>query len=505
MELDYLPELPDLDLLRAAGRDGAPGQVVTGLITATRDGDEGFRVATADILGSWPARTWVAVDEELRERWWWAPVWTVRLAERIADGSADLLCLVVVACHGDGWIREAAVARLAEHVPHPAALAVLALRCADWVEQVRARARTTVDERGLAAGAALAVLAGTAYGLRARRHGGWLVERVERLLRELPSDGLEPLLTAPDHRTRRAAYRAALATGRLGQRQLVTAAVRDGDPPIRAMCARAAVVGAGPEALRELLASRTALVRAEALRALTMAGDQAAAETALLDRHPVVRATAQAMLHRAGADPVAGYRDLVGGHEPPAPAAIAGLGETGRAEDAGLLTRWLAHPRPRGRAETVRALRRLGVARQEDLLPLLGDRSGAVTRQVVTTLRHGAGSLDPAMVTGLTDPGNPPHVRFAGYRLLISGGAWQRVATDLRLLDDADERLRGAVRADLAMWLQRQAATTYDQPGPRLAAELDRLIERARPVLGEHRVRLLRFHAGLSADPTKLI
>ncbi|MFB6392905.1 hypothetical protein [Polymorphospora lycopeni] len=123
----------------------------------------------------------------------------------------------------------------------------------------------------------------------------------------------------------------------------------------------------------------------------------------------------------------------------------------------------------------------------------------------MTTLRHEAGSLDPVMVTGLTDPGNPPHVRFAGYRLLISGGAWQRVATDLRLLDDADERLRGAARADLAMWLQRQAATTYDQPGPRLAAELDRLIERARPVLGEHRVRLLRFHAGLPADPTKLI
>ncbi|MEV0606501.1 hypothetical protein AB0I61_09055 [Polymorphospora rubra] len=499
VERDHLPEPPGPDLLRAAG-GALRGQVVTGLITISRDGDEGLRAATADTLGAWPAPTWTAVDEELRERWWWAPVWTVRVAERIADGSAGLLRLVVAGCHHDGWIREAAVTRLADHVPHPAALAVLALRCADWVGPVRDRARATVDERVPVTGAALAVLAGLAYALRARRHGDWLVERVERALRESPVDGLEPLLTARDHRTRRAAYRAALAAGRLGQWQLVTAAVRDGDPLIRAMCARAAVAVAGPDELRELLASRTALVRAEALHALTTAGDPAAAEVALLDRHPVVRSTAQAALRRAGTDPAARYRRLVAVEDPPAPAAIAGLGETGGAVDAVPLTRWLAHPRPRGRTEAVRALRRLGTARPEDLLPLLRDDSGAVTRQVVTSLRQQAGGLDPAVLAGLTAPDNPPHVRLAGYRLLLAGGAWQRVVTDLRLLDDADERLRGSARADLSMWLARQAATTYDSPGPRLAAELDRLTERARPVLGEHRVRLLRFHAGLPAE-----
>ncbi|CAI7980962.1 hypothetical protein FRAHR75_930018 [Frankia sp. Hr75.2] len=95
-------------------------------------------------------------------------------------------------------------------------------------------------------------------------------------------------------------------------------------------------------------------------------------------------------------------------------------------------------------------------------------------------------------------PRATPHVRFAGYRLLTTGDdAWQRMAVNLRLLDDADERLRASAQADLTAWLDNEAATTYHAPSRDRAAELDSLIERTRPVLGEHRARLLRFHAGL--------
>lgn len=251
-----------------------------------------------------------------------------------------------------------------------------------------------------------------------------------------------------------------------------------------------------PAQLRGLFVSRTALVRAEALQAVTAVGDLGAAEAALPDRHPLVRAIAQAVLRRSGADPAESYRLLAVG-ESPAPGAIAGLGETGDAEDAGLVRRWLAHPRSRGRVEAVRALRRLSVTPSAELVPLLRDESGAVTRQVVVALRHDLGILDPGMLQALLGPGNPPHVRFAGYRLLTAGNAWQRLITNLRLIADPDDRLRGSARADLTGWLDRQAATTYHGPSRERAAELDKLIERARPILGEHKVRLLRFHAGL--------
>ncbi|GAA2469501.1 hypothetical protein Ahu01nite_000980 [Winogradskya humida] len=62
-----------------------------------------------------------------------------------------------------------------------------------------------------------------------------------------------------------------------------------------------------------------------------------------------------------------------------------------------------------------------------------------------------------------------------------------------------DLRLRAHARADLAAWLDHEAATAYLAPGHDRAAAFDHLVEDARPVLGEGRTRLLRFHTGLSA------
>lgn len=497
-ERDYLPELPAGEWVRAGGLDRSvsPAEFSAGLLTVARDGEPGMRAVAVDALGCAEARWWLAVDGALREQWWSAPRWSRSLAADLADGEVDLLHLIVAGCHRDGRIREAAVGHLADHA-HPAAFAVLALRTVDWVAEVRQRARGAVEGRLSSSRGSLTQFAEMAFALRGRGEGAWLAGRVEGVLRDLPLGGLEPLLAARDRRTRRAAYRAATTGGLLSLRRLTTAAVKDDDLPIRTLAARGAVEAAtAPAQLRELLVSRTALVRAEALQAVTAVGDLRAAEAALPDRHPLVRAIAQAAVRRSGADPAESYR-LLAGREPPAPGAIAGLGETGDAEDAGLVRRGLAHPRPRGRVEAVRALRRLGVTRSAELVPLLSDESGAVTRQVVVALRHDLGVLDPGMLEALLDPGSAPHVRFAGYRLLIAGNAWQRLVTNLRLIDDPDDRLRGSARADITAWLDRQAATAYHGPSRKRAAELDRLIERARPILGEHKVRLLLFHAGL--------
>lgn len=90
-------------------------------------------------------------------------------------------------------------------------------------------------------------------------------------------------------------------------------------------------------------------------------------------------------------------------------------------------------------------------------------------------------------------------MRFAGYRLLTAGNTWQRLATNLRLVDDPDARLSATARADIATRLERGAATSYRGPSPEQAVELDQLIEHVRPILGARRADLLRFHAGLPA------
>jgi hypothetical protein len=501
---EYLPALPTVERLciaaRGGDRDTSPSEFALVMLAVTRDGDAAMRAAAVDALGRAEARWLRALDEALRERWWSAPRWSETLAKALADGDADLLQLVAAGCHHNGRIREAAVVYLADHT-EPVAVAMLALRTCDWVPQVRDRVRA--NERWLSprlGGQALAAAAEMAFALRDRREGAWLAERIERILQHLSSESLEPLLSARDRRTRRAAYRTAIAAHRLSLNRLTTAAVHDDDLPIRAMCARAAIDAAvNPAQVRVLLTSRTALVRAEALHALTAAGDTDVAETALPDRHPLVRATAQTALRRDGGDPAKLYRRLLA-DAPPAPGAIAGIGETGGADDAPIVVPWLSHPQPRGRVEAIRALRRLGLARPADLFPLLRDESGAVTRQVVTTLRHHTSLLDPSMLNALLESYNPPHVRFAGYRLLTGADAWQRLATNLRLLDDPDPRLRVTSRADIANWLDHDAATTYRTPDPDRAGELDRLTEQARPVLGEHKVRMLRFHAGLGSS-----
>jgi hypothetical protein len=228
-----------------------------------------------------------------------------------------------------------------------------------------------------------------------------------------------------------------------------------------------------------------------------MSGDLAVAEAALPDRHPLVREIAQAAVRRVGSDPADRYRWLAA-QVPPEPSVIAGLGETGRPDDADVVARWLSHPRARGRVEAIRALRRLGVMGPAVLVPLLRDESAAVTRQAVASLRRDVGAIDPAEFWALLGKTNPSHVRFAGYRLLTGGDAWQRLATDLQLIDDPDQRLRVSSRADLGTWLDQEAATTYRGPSRDRAAELDNLIEQARPILGEDKTRLLRFHAGLN-------
>lgn len=469
-----------------------------GLLAVARDGDPHLRAAAVDAIGAPEARWWVAVDEALRERWWSAPLLSRAIAADLADGTVTLLGVVLAGCHHNGRIREAAIARLADH-GHPAAIAVLALRAADWVAEVRTHARAVLEAHIPATtGPALAVLAELAFALRRRRQGEWLAQRVEALLRELPAQALSPLLSARDRRTRRAAYRAAIAATWIDRDRLTRAALRDDDLLIRTMCARAAIALAGhPREVRGFLASRTALVRAEALRTLTAAGEVDVAVAALPDRHPLVRAIAQDALRAAGLDPAVHYRRLIAEDQPPA-GAIAGLGETGERNDSDAVARHLSHPQPRGRVAAVRALRRLAAPDLTDLLiPLLRDASPAVTRQVLATLRPTASTLDPAMLHAMLAPANAAHIRFTGYHLLTDGDAWLRLATNLRLVEDADERLRATSRADIVNWLDRHAATTYHRPTSRRAAELDNLIERARPILGPQQVRLLRFHAGL--------
>ncbi|WP_409474643.1 hypothetical protein [Streptomyces sp. HC307] len=508
---DHLPVRPTAQQLRDAtaaveSQSGRNADELAGLLLAVdRDGDPKLLARTGQLLLRACPRVWLMLDVATRRAWWRAPRWSAVAVQRLLQGESSPLGLTVAAFHPDGHVRETAVAYLAE-LEDTLAVPALTLRASDWVPQVRDRARSALEYRlAEPSAAALVAAAAVALALRERREGRWLADRIETVFREGPVELLTAALAAPDWRTRRAAHLTALAAGRLDLAQMLHAAEHDGDLLTRIRCAEAAVKTAAAagtvDLVRPLLSSGTAMVRAEAVHVLARRGDITPAIAALADRNPIVRAVAQAALRRARSDPVEQYRRLVM-TSLPEPGAIAGLGETGTADDASLIPSWLDHPQPRGRAEAVRALRRLGAADPDTLSAMLTDPSGTVTRQVTITLRPWASRLDLPRLRELLTVSNPQHIRMAAYRLLHERDTWTRLLIDLELVADPSPSMRNRARNDITTWLTREAATTYSMPQGRIADALTKQLCDAEDVLGPDRIRLLRFHLGLKPPST---
>jgi hypothetical protein len=506
-ELPPVPSADELVQAMAAARRGRSEDCERFsllLIAADRDGSVEVAAAAEALLADAEPQLWRNLDRAARRSWWHAPSWAEAARTRMAGGEVGPLGVVVASFHPSGFVREAAVARLGE-LDSVLVPPVLALRTGDWVPQVRDRARAAIEQH-LASVDGLLAMGPVAVTLADRVHGRWLAERIEASMAAAPDADLARLRSAADWRVRRAAYSVALGGHRLGVDELLRAAKRDSDLVVRTRCALAAIAAVAAtgdlDQVRPLMTSRTAAVRAEAVIALSRAGDTDTAVAALPDRNPLVREVAQAAVRRVGADPAHLYRDLVCVQSPPDPGAVAGLGETGAPADAELIRGALSHPRPRGRVEAVRALRRLAAADSDTMLAMLQDQAPAVARQAALSLRPQAGEVPVAALEPLISPSNLPHIRSATYRVLHEHDVWTRLRVDLELYDDTDDGLRNRAHGDLADWLSRDAATTYSMPSGHTADRLDQLLVSRADTLGRDRERLLRFHLGLTS-PTR--
>ncbi len=155
------------------------------------------------------------------------------LFERWFTVDGPMLELARAACHRDGHTREAAVMVLAE-MDGPVVAPLLALRAAEWVPQVRERARAACARRLDEWTPAFAPMA---FTLRGRASGDWLADHVDRVLRDGPIETLMAVLDSDDRDTRRTAYR--VGAGRLPRRHLLTAVLSERDVVVRRLCADA--------------------------------------------------------------------------------------------------------------------------------------------------------------------------------------------------------------------------------------------------------------------------
>src|SRR5262245_5764429 len=156
---------------------------------------------------------WLALDLCARRSWWYAPRWSDELRRQLSEAAPGSLSLIIGSFHPDGYIREACVAILSES-SDVLATRPLALRTADWVEQVRDRARIAIERR-LSDGGSAQLLAAAPIGLAmsARRDGTWLASAITTRIRTGSHDERAALLDVRDRRTRRLAYAAAIDHG----------------------------------------------------------------------------------------------------------------------------------------------------------------------------------------------------------------------------------------------------------------------------------------------------
>jgi hypothetical protein len=379
---------------------------------------------------------------------------------------------------------------------------VLLLRTADWVPQVRERAREfTAATAGAVDGPGLLRAADVALAIGSWARGGHALEVVTAALRSAPVEVLARARAHRDAGLRRMAYDLWLERGGAPWREVMHAALREPDPVCRLRCAEwlaaQAVRDERLDVLTRLLDEGTAKVRIEALTALVRLGRPEAGADHLADRSALMRATAQWAVRRTGRTPAVLYRRALRA-DPAAGRArdlVAGLGECGAVPDIDVLTPFLGHTSPRVRAAAVRAIRRLGGSPAR-VAGMFADPAPVVVRAVRAALRTEPDAVPAARLRELLAAGSPRHVRQAAYELLCASGTWTRVQVDLELLAARDADLFARARADLVAWSHGDAATVYRPPAPEVLRRLGSLLDAAGPALGSEETRRLRWHLG---------
>ncbi|MBK3577206.1 hypothetical protein JHN63_26080 [Streptomyces sp. MBT65] len=423
---------------------------------------------------------WLRLDEALRHQ----PYAPSGLAEPE---------LAVALCHHDGRVREAA---LQQAVEHPVLLPLVVVRCADWVEQVRERARELLAEAlDVETGVALAPLI-LLFGRRGR--GAFAIELLDEVLRGASREQLAPLFVQPDRAVRRFVHHLAVEENLLSPAELARAAARDADTVVQNLCAEAALVavaktGVYDEVLGPLLGARNPRARAAGVTVLRAAGRPERAEGFLADRSGVVRACARYVVRQGGGDPLASYRAWCRAAEP-APGAVIGLAECGGRDDAELLWALVPHPSAAVRARAVGGLRVLDVVDVRRMLPLLDDPAPGVVREATLALLPSAGLVPdgPLMerLGGEWPKVWPRHVRVGAFRLLDARGGIVRLRAAVTVLDDPDGRLRAWGEQVVQRWRPEEGMAPGD-------AEVGELLGRARHLFSEYVLRRRLWEAGL--------
>lgn len=395
--------------------------------------------------------------------------------------------LGLLSFHANGWVREAALERL---VPLASGKEIpfLLYRSNDWVDLIAKRAMASLEER-------LETLPirrfsdhlPVIFQLRSRQRG-YLSEFQARLLDRIAREEEVGFLAEVARNARTVGLRrwllsiaAAAPNSRPDVASFLKELRHDSDPIVRANAwARiwAAPSTAGDD-LHEGLNDSWPAIRRRCIEILcdsNPAVHQPILHAALFDGSSMVRATARYFLGKIpGADVDHIYRDRLNAGEATPPAALFGVSESGRKEDAVLLRPFLRASRVSLRRAAVLAAGHLdGGAFGAEMKAALHDEARGVSKAARLVLERHSHLLTRNFLLDTLREGRPLHVRRAAVRLISALNKWDRVITLLDALTVAPE-FNDLIRAEIERWLQMYNRS-FVQPSRDQLIMLKRLI-----------------------------
>lgn len=463
-EAEVIPHLASFLLSPSQEIRQAAARAIAQLVTLLQDTDY---VRLDDLT-----RTALAYESTINAAWCKLKPTDVESLGELPDGSQ---MVGLASMHNSGYVREAAVGWLGG-ASDGSEVPFLLLRLNDWVAVVRAGALRGILSK-----------ARPEYAPHFFRHLR-LVERLRSCSRETHAEAIEAIdrvLTGPESVTflregigssdrwfRRHCLRLAIQSKAVSGQAVLKEALSDSDAVVRLWAARNLLPDLPEQELRlvlpTLIRDPFMPVRCEALNCLVQRGDggaDAELRSALLDSHASVRAVARYQLEKRGnAEVRAVYLDaLRADSDKTLRAGVAGLGETGKAQDAQLITPFLKGRSIGVRRAAVRAIAALDGDRflAELVAALLNDHKG-LSREGRLALQRRLAQVDVDELWSCFCGDQRDHVRQNILVLLSRLPSWTRIRYLVMASTDRDPGISELARRHLKNRIPRFAPSADD-------------------------------------------
>jgi HEAT repeat protein len=403
---------------------------------------------------------YVHLDEIVRESYsnWFAhrkPWYSMRPedVDHIASFGDFSVSLLGIACsHGNGYVRQLAVQTLG-NVETGAELPFLLIRANDWVTEVRSLASKLLLERirpdyiqhWMNWLSLVLRLTGTA-----RADHAVIIDEVQKLMADfVEREILSGHFDHEDRNSKRFCFRFVLHREQMAHVSIVRSALMERDIQIRREAMRVLRTNTQNCETKEILvqakADSSAAIRREALALfLDNYPDEAESEfrAALLDVNIAVREVAQSHFRKSQALDLRKFysQNLEECTTARLCAALAGIGEVGLAEDAGLVEPFLENPSAKVRVAAIKAIAKLNRSVYLDqLLHALGDSNRKVVQEAAFALTRKASFLGAQRLWEVHQKCAHPHGRRWILFLLALTNKWDSITFFIQSLADRDD------------------------------------------------------------------